>query len=293
MVRFMSTVTLLVLASLAGAMAGPQITDAQATAIASAFCSQVGVAVNASATARHRATPGLHWQPRWEVTFGKQAVVEVVEATRSVSYYENVAFNSQHPSLRPMAPPISEAAAVHIAKAVLHSTGDTSELVFSGATLQQPEATAMGFWLVSWKRQFRGLPYRGQQANVLLDAATGTVKYLCKTFPTPPPAVHAVRISAGQASSQARKILDAAGRRTVGPARSVVTMVVVPNNRWGVRGTEAPITTMPRVSWVCRFMVGTVLHEAWVDAESGADNGGSVSTYRGRSDSRAPLSRSR
>src|SRR5688572_19998699 len=71
------------------AQGAPRLGESDAIRIAAEFCKNAGVPVDAPARAVFPAPTNYHWQPAWEVTLRGQAVVNVLDANRTVSSYVN------------------------------------------------------------------------------------------------------------------------------------------------------------------------------------------------------------
>ncbi|MES4792335.1 MAG: hypothetical protein C4321_04530 [Chloroflexota bacterium] len=68
--------------------AAPRLTGADATKVAADFCQRIGAPVTAPAEVippDQNSSELKHWQSRWRVKFGDQALVEVVDASGIVS----------------------------------------------------------------------------------------------------------------------------------------------------------------------------------------------------------------
>lgn len=279
---FIGCLLFLLLASAAPATFA--LTQEQAVKLASDFCQRTGAPAVPTATAQCPSPQDTHWQARWRVVFPRQATVEVVDVTGDIVYYVNDAWYEQtaHDN-RPAGVAISETEAIRRASSILTATGDTKELAFDKATLVQthkPPLASCHTWIVSWTRQFQNVPYRHQGANVLLDAETGTVKILCKNFPTPPPPKPVFKVSREQAAQVAVRKLEEAGAKGVSPVK-VQAEVVQPNTFWMPGGSDVEEVPISWVVWMCRFEIGEQKCEIWVDTEMEGIIGGTMYGYLG------------
>lgn len=202
----------------------------------------------------------------------------MVDATSIVSNYINLqASHLLMQQNQPAGTPITQEAAIQVAASALTATGQAESLGSANATQQQitsPATAAGNLWVVSFQRQFQGIPYHTQQATILLLAESGTVEAISLTFPTPGPTAPATTITSDQASAAAVSQLQAVG---VASATLLRTMeqVVQPNTFWQSGGSATPQPGKPpRVVWACDFQDGSGIDEVWIDAETGFCLGG-------------------
>lgn len=273
----------------------PILTTAQATQIATTFCSSLNVsggtasAVYAPASA-NSGSQNYYWLPRWQVTFvnaaGLQSVVEVADANGTITSYHNYAM-SQQALTNNTAAGISLAAstAIQNATSALQASGMPSDIastpVATNMQITYPATSAGNLWLVSWKRQFNGIPYEREQVSFILQAQTGFVQSMKKSFPSVPPTSGVASVTASQASLTAQNKLIQFGITTA-TLQNCVKTVVQPNTKWQIGGSPTPIPNCAGiVVWDCVFSDGVdagVVHQVWVDANTGAVAGGQTVT---------------
>ncbi len=259
------------------------LTQAQAVSLAQAFCQAVGAPVTATATATWPAPnpspgqPPYHWQNRWDIQFGSQAEVEVVDATGVISHYYNFALSQQlQTANNPAGTPLSESSAVQAATSALQASGQSGELASTPTDqnfqITAPPTQAGDLWMVTWGRQYQGIPYRQQQATVMLQAETGALQAFSLTFPSPPPGAGPGSITssqAAQAAQAAQTTLANAGYSNL-TQQSVTLQVVQPNNQWHTGAYSYAVTPGPppsRVAWDCVFTdANNTVYEVWVDS---------------------------
>ncbi|BDI27961.1 hypothetical protein CCAX7_000120 [Capsulimonas corticalis] len=270
---------------LAAQAQSPTLTQAQAIQIASTFCQALGAPVTlANGTATFPAAPqcpGLqadHWQPRWSITFPGQASLEVVDATNQVNHYENVQYENQlNNGLEPSGSPIASGAALTDAQAVLTGAGGVTDIASPSSTLNASGTTKTDAdtWLVIWNRQVNSIPYKDQQVTVTLQAETGIPILFDLEYPSAPPASTSATVTQSQALTTAGNQLTTAGI-TQTTLQSATLQVVQPNTYWQNGGSSVPsANAIGVVVWNCRYLATTGnTYEVWVDASSGAVDGG-------------------
>ena len=189
------------------AKADTRLTQDEAVKIAEVFLKAIDVRGSHAAIALTPARRTRYWQQCWRVRFedseGTFAVVDVSDSSGTVTWFSNDAlFRQLGFDKRPAGPAIPEADAIAKATAVL-TAGDAAETVFQIAQESvgtDPPRASAHTWQVVWTRCFNDIPYARQQASVILDAETGSVKLLAKTFRSPPPATLIAKISSADAS---------------------------------------------------------------------------------------------
>ena len=270
-----------------------RLTQAQAVSLAQTFCQAVGAPVTANATATWPAPnpypgqPPYHWQARWHIQFATQAEVEVVDATGVISHYYNFALSRQLQSTNaPAGTPISEASAVQAAASALQASGQSGELASSSTDqnfqITNPPTQAGDLWMVTWGRQYQGIPYRQQQATVMLQAETGALQAFSLSFPSPPPAAGPGSVTSSQAVQTAQTTLANAGYSNL-TQQSVTLQVITPNSQWQT-GAATVSPTPGRIAWNCVFTnANNTVYEVWVDSYSANSvDGGEVYGIAGK-----------
>ena len=279
------------------------LTQAQAITRAQLFCQTIGASVTAPATAvfpapnRYTSQQDTYWQPRWRVTFGSQAEVDVVAATGVISHFYNFALSQQLLSVNsPAGSPITPAAASQIAASVLQASGQlTSELAATPTSqnfqLTDPPTQAGDLWMLTWGRQvgFAGIPYRHEQATLMLQAETGQVQAFSLTFPAPPPSTGAGGVTSVSAISTAQSVLTGAGV-TGTTQQSATLQVVQPNTYWQSGGSATPPPNEAgQIAWNVVFTnANNTVYEVWVDSNLGTVIGGESYGIAGMRHSRLP-----
>lgn len=277
--------------------------QAQAIQTATDFCQRIGQPAPAKSSASFLTndprspkipmptTPVSYVSvPRWHVDFtdkNHRVEVEVNDATGVICYYMISTFganSSPKPSVQPLTPTTTKDEAISTAKSALEAAGafKTGELQFKEAFYNQDSAVS-AVWYVSWEREFHGLPYSRQDANVGIDALTGEVNGFSVNFRTPPPDSAAFKISREQAQKIAANQLADAGL----PSSGVVVEkaeVMQPSNFWHIpfsqHAQEQPIA---RIAWICSCQVDyRQKYHVWVDAATGDVIGGDYAGKRGK-----------
>jgi hypothetical protein len=132
--------------------------------------------------------------------------------------------------------------------------------------------------MVRWGRQFGALPYRRQQATLMLQAETGgvgAVQAFSLSFPAPPPSAGAGPVLSATAVSVAQSLLTSAGVSGL-TSQSVTAQVVQPNTYWQTGGSATPAPNAAgQVAWNAVFTdANNVVYEVWVDTYAGTVIGG-------------------
>lgn len=263
------------------------LTSAQAIALAQAFCQAISAPVTATPTATWPApnrTPSqqaYHWQPRWLIQFPGQAEVEVVDATSVISHYYNLALSQQMLTAnQPAGTPVPESSARSTATTILVASKQPLVELASSPTDQNfqitdPPTQAGDLWMVTWARQYGNVPYRQEQATVMLQAETGAVQAFSLSFPAAPPSASVGLVTSSQAAATAQTLLTNAGV-TGTTQQSVTQQVVQPNTYWQTGGTATPSPNAAgQVAWNCVYTdANSVIYEVWVSASSGGVIGG-------------------
>lgn len=264
----------------------PKITEAAATQIANYFCLRMGHPVvtppasllSSLSSSRLSAADGpLIW--RATLYDGKGLVdIDVDSTTGVVTRYMNLRGVSDLPAVKD---PISEERVIAKAREVLTSAGAmrSNELVLKGAELMHTAANSTT-WLISWRRDFSGIPYRDQGAHVGVDADTGELIGFGVNFRTPVPRSANANVSKDQALSIAAKQLLDAGLQA-DAALHVTTEVIQPNTFWQPDGSESQTLPYARVVWICQYRVDAAFYEVWVDRETAQIIGGSRASNMG------------
>ncbi len=264
------------------------LTQSQAIQIAQTFCQAIGQPVTATGMAEFPGAPGqgrnTYWLPRWLVTFPNQAVVEVVDATGTISRYNNKTYWIQMPNdpSRQAGALLSQADALQKANIALQATGQSEQLGPLEADLQQLNPDVQSFaWSLSWPRQLQRIPYRSQGAFVTMDAETGSIAALSLTYQSPPPVSTAVSVSQSQAEGVAQGQIANAGIQgaTLGTSH---LEIVQPNTLWQDGNENAQTNALSKVAWVVPFTTGSQdssgpTYEVWIDTSNGSILGGAYS----------------
>lgn len=269
----------------------PQLTTAQATQIATAFCQAVGAPVTGSATAvfpaplRYAGQQDSFYLPRWNVKFttggNVQAEVDVVDASSSVSRYFNFALSRQQlANSQAAGTPLTQAAAISNATSYLTAAGQSSGLgaaVALGMQMTSPPTAAGNLWMVRWTRQYAGIPYRKQQVTEILQAETGALQAMTVAFPSPPPASGAGSVTQSQAAATSASQLQTASIPTPVFQASQL-MIVQPNTFWMANGSVQPQPNCAGVvAWNCVYRdANGMIDEVWVDSNTGSIVGGEI-----------------
>ena len=198
-----------------------------------------------------------------------------------IAHYYNFALSQQLMSLNnPAGSPITEANALQIAATTLAASGQSAAELTAAPTdqnfqLTDPPTQAGDLWMVRWGRQFGALPYRQQQATLMLQAETGAVQAFSLTFPAPPPTAGAGPLPSATAVSVAQSQLTSAGVSGL-TSQSVTAQVVQPNTYWQTGGSATPAPNAAgQVAWNAVFTdANNVVYEVWVDTYAGTVLGG-------------------
>jgi hypothetical protein len=245
----------------------------------------------------------MYWQPRWLVTFpdtGQE--LDVVDATGVVSRYRDHGLvDWLQANDQPAGDAIPQDNAIDAASAVLLASGQSDELASPNATLTQilgDQLRSGQTWIVKWDRQYQGIPYERQSAQVVLQAETGLVIGFGLTYPAPPPTSVSATVTDDQASGTALGQLASSGilAPTLVDERQEI---VQPNNFWPT-GDESPAPGTSRLAWVCTYSVtvpadDTTIFASYdvgytvkVDSETGSVIGGSTYSTMARGNARRP-----
>ena len=276
----------------------PILTTAQVTQLATTFCSNLNVAVGTSyavypAPAPTGQSQSSYWLACWQVSFksstGLQAVVEVADATGEITSFHNYTMSAQAlTSNVPLTSPISATIAIQNATSALQASGMPSDLALTprATSLQitSPPTSAGNLWIVSWQRQWNGVPYAQQQVTVMLQGQTGLVQSFRKTFPAAPLLSSVVSVTSTQATATAQTQLTQAGIVTAA-LQACVQFVVQPNTKWQVGGSQIPSPNAAgTLVWDCVYSDTTdpgAVYEVWIDTATGVVNGGQTFTVAG------------
>lgn len=270
-----------------GVTVNPILTKAMATKRALEFCQEVGEPLNAPSTAIYPAPEQfvgqvVYWQNRWRVVFKDngipKATVEVADADNTVVWYKNDAALLQRRNDKSVhQTDISESIAIQKSKAVVTAAGNKDELEFLPKSSLQPSLMDRD-WLIEWHRVYAQVPYRLQGANIVLDAQTGSLQSLVKTFISPPPKGVSLKFTPDEAYKIAAQQFAARKLEDIGPTR-IQLEVVQPNRLWQPGGKEKETQPVSRVAWTCfRSTKAGPGIDVWVDAETGEVIGGNVDT---------------
>lgn len=263
--------------------ADTRLTDSEAVAAASAFCSRIGDPVTAPGSAHFPAvdppkTLPRYWQERWLVTFPGQATVEVADATGVVTHFADFRLVNSSGNWRLKDKHISRDSAVTRAARALRDTGQSADYT-PAASYLLPGRDYIGskraIWLIVWDRRYRGnITYENHRASVELAADSGQVAVVDVNFPTPPPAGLAVSYSRRDADNEAHNIMIHIGLPHAKLIHSGAE-VVTPNEYW-TTGDGTPTVKPGRAAYTYRYVAERRLYDIWVDTESGQLDGGGV-----------------
>jgi len=166
--------------------------------------------------------------------------------------------------------PISREAALAAAESVLAASGNSGE-TFLSPTLEfdRPGGNfpEVGFWFISWKRTYQGIPFDNDGVNVSLEANAGLPMGLSKKLDIPLPASSTVSVSQVEAVQIARKQLSGALGFT-GAVFAAQLEIVLPNDDWG----NTADASASRVAWALEF--DSRWFSVFVDAATGEILGG-------------------
>lgn len=273
----------------------PILTPVQATQFATTFCANLNVS-GGTASAVYAPTPAnsanqnYYWLPCWQVSFkdavGLRNVVEVVDANGSVASYHNYTLSQQ--SLANNAPAgasTTATVAAQNATAALQAAAMPSDIALTPTTtnlqITEPATSAGNLWVVSWRRQFGAVPYEREQVTVILQAQTGVVQSLRKSFPSAPPISNTVSITSSQAINTAQNQLTQLGITTA-VFKDCVQTVGQPNTKWQPGGSQIPLPNCAgRIVWDCVYadsIDSNASYSVWIDAATGSVVGGQTYT---------------
>lgn len=273
----------------------PQPPAAIAITAARAFCAALGYTETTPATTLYPApapyvgAEPTHYQPRYLVTFDDGVEVEVITPSAHIASYANLPLMEAPSGDDPPGTAITEAAAIVAANAALTAAGVTTDLgdpTASEDQITEPPTRAGHSWTVVRPRTFTqapyaAVPYRDQQATVIMQAETGEVHAMGVTFDSLPPTSAAGSVTSTQAAATALAVLTAAGIMGM-TADTPVKTAVRPNTWWQTNGTMDPLPGPAKVAWLCRYSNDVEMHEVWVDIATGDVIGGESATVRGR-----------
>ncbi len=275
----------------------PTRSASQATQIAERFCQDIGSPVTAAGIAKYPVpyeddaesefdtdTPQLSLSPRWQIKFGEQATVEVVDATGVVSDYSNDGYSLRQMPYQPAGPFISKKDAIQRANAVIAATSQDDATGTIRAELHVNNSPHPNVGDASWQvirnRQLNGISYHDDAASAIMDAETGEMEVFGLSYYTLPPRDTTIVISRTKAQVIARNQLAASGIQEAS-MNSLKTEIVTPNSFWQ-NGGESFGHGTGRVAWIYAFAEpGERMGEVWVDAQNGAVIGGSEYGMRG------------
>lgn len=262
------------------------LTPGYAIFVAQRFCDSIKAGVTATAVATWPApslTPSqqpYHWQPRWLITFGNQATVEVVDATGVVSRFYNYALSQQLLNQNsPAGVTMAESTALERAATAMQASYQPATELAAIPTDQHfqitsPPTRAGNLWMVTWPRQFGGVPYRQEQATVMLQAETGAVQAFSLSFPAAPPAAGVGSVTSAQATQTAQTLMTSANAPGIA-LQNTALQVVQPTTYWQDGSTTPVSNGVGRVAWNCLFTdANSIIYEVWVDGSTGAVIGG-------------------
>lgn len=302
-----------VIVTVSAPISGTVLTSAQAIQIAQTFCRAIGAPIGTgmptSATVNN-ASP-TYIGSVWQVNFQGAANVEVADATGIViSYFNYTLANQLNANSQAPGTPITQAQAQTVAATVLQASqqpaAELANQQFTQSSLLYPATYAGDLWTVRWNRAAAGIPYRSDQATLLLQAETGSVEAWKLSFPTPAVASTASTVTQSQAQQIAQAEMSSSGsylELTNQVFQIAQQAVVQPNTLWPSGGSTTPGTPMPvpgsssRVMWDCYFsnapasgsLSGSTYSEVWVDAATGQIIGGNIVQVMGHSASKAKL----
>lgn len=233
--------------------------------------------------------PAANWQSKWRLHFKNSsddiADMDVIASTGSISRFYNYGLAGQ--LLKKREPPraaISESEAIKSATAAIQATGQRDELIFDRAQLNQitsPPTDAGNLWTITWHRAYKGIPYRGQAANVLLLGSTGEVLALSLVYTTPPPAALTQKISKNQALVIARQKLAWLEKQGFTATKNSL-QIVQPNSHWNPGDVRVSKSSLPHLAWTIIYSArtgnGATMYEVWIDTLSGDIIGGDTSS---------------
>ena len=267
------------------------------TQFARDFCQDIGIPVTAAGVATYpvpyeddaesefdKDTPQLSLSPRWQIKFGEQATVEVVDATGVVCDYNNDDYDQRQRPYQAAGPFISKNDAIHRADVAI---GATSQIDGMGATRAELHVdnsphpnVGDASWQVTCNRQLNGISYHDDAASAIMDAETGEMEIFSLSYFTLPPLDTTISITSRQAEAIAVSQLLTSGIQQAS-LTSLKTEIVTPDAFWR-NGDESFGHGIGRVAWIYAFAEPNErMGEVWVDAQNGSVIGGDEYGMRG------------
>lgn len=273
----------------------PNMSAAQVVQIAAKFCQSINLPVTAAGIAQFPVPqedgenpigllPERLWMARWQVKFGAEATVEVVDGSGMVATFNNDAYFLRTKPQQPVGPLLSQATATQYATAAVVASAQSDTLGSPQGHLTQynPPHPNVGdcLWQINWDRQLNGINYHSDSVMTVVDAESGEIESFSLTYFTPPPVSTSVTISKAQAQTTAQGQLVSAGIQNA-TLYSIMTEIVQPNLFWQ-NGNDDSVPGAGKVAWVYGFTEPTNREgEVWVDAQTGVVIGGFEFGYRG------------
>ncbi|MDR3709325.1 MAG: hypothetical protein P4L33_13575 [Capsulimonadaceae bacterium] len=245
-----------------------QLSRPQVIQLAKDFCKAVGMPASVSMKVLppplHRSTvKSHHWRPLWHVDTATGAILEIADVSGIVVGYEASPSSVQATKSAALPLPLGQDDIIRIATLVRDASGQKTELDESPQLTDTGASTgAARMWSVRWRRVWNGVPYRNDEAVIVVEGATGAVRSFTVNFSSPPPGSVEELTTAQEAM---RIATDALSKSKPGesltplPPRKLVVAVPGP----GASGAS-------RVAWCCRFDGSShQTYEALIDIESG------------------------
>lgn len=272
------------------------VSETAARARAPAFLKSMGTADAAGAVLGPMPDrQGRYWRDRLAFATADDGRVEIDATTGAISYFYDQGLTRRAlGAKRPAGTPISREAALVRARMALRAAGGLAEVGDPVAVLHQldePPSAAGQTWTIVWRRTLHGVPYRNQQATVILLAETGQVIGVSLAYATPPAERTTFLVTKRRAIEVAAATIIRHGTEGAEPSR-VFKELVLPNRRW-VDDTLRPVgaqTDAPVPAWHVELRAGDQIHEVWVDAADGSVLGGESSSI-GKTGSRPAIRR--
>ena len=270
-----------------------RLNEAQAVETARAFCRKIGQPVIVPGTAafatNSQGPPGHYWQSTWDVTFPRQAKVEVVDATGVITHYANDAYYVVHRDNAPAGEAIPQQEAIQRAREAVDAAGQPEPLLFWEADVEQthpvPPLASSYTWIVRWYRAADGIPYRDQHTSVALDAQTGEIKFLTIMYGFPPLASARKVLSQDDATEMASSQVISQVVQQEATLKEAHLEIVSPDTRWPHSSDKPGQPRGVRLAWAVTFIVDGIWRQADVDTETGellsvAADGGPMGMHR-------------
>lgn len=227
-----------------------------------------------------------YWRETIAFSTSDDKRVEVDSTSGTICYYYDHGLTAQ--SLlrnRPAGTAIAREAAIARARAVLRAAGALAEVgqpVLIESQADQPATFAGHTWIVTFPRTQSGVPYRNQQATVILLAETGQLVGMGLAFTTPPAVTEPYKVGPEAARRIAEQALTRQGLEA-GTLIRLIKQIVVPNDSWIAkkRAAERSTGNRPVAVWNAVFRNGNRIHEVWVHGATGAVLGGETSFFAG------------